>query len=105
MVESIHTPGPWKSSGRFGNGHDTKWLIHHKSDGRDGGYFCEVVPLHVTAEAMATAEANVRLIAAAPDMLAALRAIAEIHPQQTYARPWLHEAIKTAQAAVAKATG
>ncbi len=98
-----HTPGPWKSTGRQGDRWDTKWLIHHRTPTVDGGYFVEVVPLHLTAEAMATAEANVRLITAAPDLLAACEAWQ--HANRTKQREDVDKATWLTEAAIAKARG
>ena len=64
-----HTPGPW-SAVAFGK--DGSWDVHRKTPTLDGGYFARVEPLHhATREARDEAEANARLIAAAPDLLAA----------------------------------
>lgn len=65
----MHTPGPWAAVGR---GDGERFYIHHKSDAVDGGIFCEVEALHRTKEARATARANARLIAAAPETAAKL---------------------------------
>lgn len=64
---ATHTPGPWKAE-RTGNGHD--WEIHRYTPTHDGAFFCRVDSLHHgTKEGRDTAEANARLIAAAPELL------------------------------------
>ena len=67
-TETSHTPGPWTAN-QFGN--QGVWDIHRSTPTLDGGYFGRVEPLHVTREALDEAAANARLIAAAPDLLAA----------------------------------
>lgn len=59
---SEHTPGPWESSGYDGHGG-----ITINSDARQIGY----------ASMCREQEANARLIAAAPDLLEALKAFVE----------------------------
>lgn len=86
-----HTPGPWKSSGQ--------WIFGPKS-----------MPLPVASgyQDYATmpggqhydeACANARLIAAAPDLLEALKYVMSAHGEQ------LHDAFDMAQKAIAKAEG
>lgn len=73
-----HTPGPWivrESPKPNIEGPELRLSIKHTSPGRDGAEFCEIVAGHVTAEADAIARANARLIAAAPDLLAALESL------------------------------
>ncbi len=73
-----HTPGPWEVLPAHPK-HRVKWYIHRKTATEDGGYFCAVEALHGTQEAIDIAEANARLIAASPTLLAAChRAIATI---------------------------
>ena len=71
-----HTPGPWEPVKRP-NDQDgyARWYVHQKSATIDGGYFCEVMALHSTAQAHDTARDNARLIAAAPDLLGAITSI------------------------------
>ena len=76
-MDAKHTPGPWivrESPKPNIEGPELRLSIKHTSPGRDGAEFCEIVAGHVTAEADATARANARLIAAAPDLLAACEA-------------------------------
>lgn len=62
-----HTPGPWIAEG--GDGHGNIWI-----GTKEGVYVAgTVLPIHGTTElSKEQAEANARLIAAAPDMLQAL---------------------------------
>ncbi len=108
---SKHTPGPWRFSD------NTKWWKTNP--------FSVTVPkkgVHGTAVAniparatisMEEAQANARLIAAAPDLLEALDSLAryadtcelfikETHPGKAAA---LRERVTNARAAIAKATG
>src|SRR5205823_2619064 len=66
--KSTHTPGPWKAI--VNNGRGSEWLIRHQEKTHVGGSFCTVEALHSTAEAIATCEANAKLIAAAPETAA-----------------------------------
>ena len=85
-----HTPGPWEIA-RTSN---MEIFIHHPSDmeGRKPGYFVEV--RRFTSND-AEVEANARLIAAAPDLLAALVEIVE-----TLGKP---DTLANAKAAIDKA--
>lgn len=100
--------------GPTGSGWSSNILIHHESPGHVGGSFAEVVPLHVTAEAMETFKANARLIAAAPELLAALKALLEVARSyigvddfdfEEVINADIVETINDAKAAIAKATG
>lgn len=59
-----HTPGPWHS------GPLNKYTIYDRFGSKIGNTFHGVIAVQVSDEAC---EANARLMAAAPDMLAALR--------------------------------
>ena len=80
-----HTPGPWELR-RSVRGY---WFIDHEQGGE--GY---------TLTKLDCNEADARLIAAAPDLLAALEELLNALPSATS-----HPAIKAARAAIAKATG
>lgn len=85
---SKHTPGPWNMAGpnTISNAAKTIGIAHIST------YSVE----------QSEAEANVRLIAAAPDLLEALRTIV-IHAASVQMDPqW---AVKVARSAIAKATG
>ena len=80
-----HTPAPWELR-RSVRGY---WFIDHEQGGE--GY---------TLTKLDCNEADARLIAAAPDLLAALEELLNALPSAT-----THPAIKAARAAIAKATG
>jgi hypothetical protein len=69
-----HTPGPWT----YESDH-THRQFNIRMLGREAQHICTVnnLPPHILANRdQSTAEANARLIAAAPDLLAALKCIA-----------------------------
>lgn len=82
---AMHTSGPWS---------------YHTEDLRGGRYYCVVIPgadetidIHQTDNG----EANAKLIAASPDLLAALKAVVAIADRRT-------DEFNAARAAIAKAT-
>ena len=94
-MSETHTPGPW-------------WLAPHANDGGNiRAAIGSVASVHFR-ESNAEHEANIRLIVAAPDLLAELRYIANANP-----REWHEEtrsdfqawAQNRARAAIAKAEG
>jgi hypothetical protein len=97
------TPGPWVAFPLPGGA----WGIRHQSEYRSGGMHADVNNLNRhTVEARDTAEANAKLIAAAPDLLAALRAIlAEAQAQKDAPLPVYAFAWDQVHAAIAKAEG
>ena len=95
-----HTPGPWQAV--VGNGAGDFWNIHRKTPTIDGGYFGRVDAMHWTEEARATARADARLIAAAPDLLAALQGMLEWARRVQERNPGME--IVAAHNAIAKAT-
>lgn len=96
MREAKHTPGPWETYHECG---DESVL------GPDGFMVadCAIFSLRPGAPTVERCRANARLIAAAPDMLAALRALVpadfDQHPDD-FTEEW-----HAARAAIAKATG
>ena len=89
-METKHTPGPW--------------AIEYRTDGQST-YSPRICAGEQDAEFKAKAEANARLIAAAPELLEALDGLcglAELRPGhlQDY-----KAAVAAARAAIAKATG
>lgn len=102
-----HTPGPWRFDGQagatlaFAKKHDTALMVRAR-----GATVAEVIP-HGTAT-----EPNARLIAAAPELLEALKACLE-----SFSQAHAHRKLKAAsdgsiicacdlaRAAIAKATG
>lgn len=98
-AESKHTPGPWRNGS-----------VHIVADVESIGKKTEVIVCHVWNRGSdAQTAANARLIAAAPELLAALQAI--LHPDNesiVYFVPsdsWAMKLRDDALAAVAKATG
>jgi len=60
-MNTKHTPGPWK--------YDETWALIHAEHGS------EIAAVHAARGTRGEAQANAHLIAAAPDLLAALEAI------------------------------
>lgn len=97
-----HTPGPWKAS--FGD------LIRVFATELPGVTVCGVHKIgrqvgEYTPEAEVQCKANARLIAAAPDMLAALKLAEEHLPFIADDNPEASHALVQVRAAVAKAEG
>lgn len=97
MTATMHTPGPWKVGTLRKSGHTRSVTI--------------LPPVVVSSFGAfdADLEANARLIAAAPELLAALQAIARTschieEGNQGPLRAW-SECCAIARAAIAKATG
>jgi len=86
-----HTPGPWTTDGAARTGD----LDVISPIGRITLIDCEF-----SDESEDVLTANARLIAAAPDLLAALEGLLNALPSAT-----THPAIKAARAAITKATG
>lgn len=92
---SKHTPGPWAS-----NKYTTSVSVPLKAiDCERIGFSIVFVNGHREKEAVA----NARLIAAAPDLLEALKEIADTDPVDAALDP--QRAVRIARAAIAKATG
>ena len=94
---STHTPGPWVRDGV-------------KIEGNSDGHRYDIAICRVHLHMQEYCEANARLIAAAPDMLAALRAlVAAGRVPQLSSLPntdtELSRAARMTYAAIAKATG
>lgn len=93
---SKHTPGPWRvSAAPLTPDVSTRWIEVYSVDP------CDDVA-SVTGGNLKTAQANARLIAAAPDLLAALEEILRIHSQAGGSIPGIGRA---AREAIAKAGG
>lgn len=88
-----HTPGPWEVGSTIES--DTQAIIH---DGDSVLAILTTIPPN---------PANARLIAAAPDLLEALRKMADMVEAEVLGPEWVwaHEIIEEARAAIAKATG
>jgi hypothetical protein len=90
MNLNIHTPAPWESS-LYSSGEHGIYASHGK-----GNDIALVRAGHDTE----INKANAQLIAAAPELLIALQRIVALHPSST-----ILTEIKSAQEAIAKATG
>ena len=93
-----HTPGPWEIDD------DTLDVIALKAGDAPAYMACQ--PAYPAGRQLGEAEvkANVRLIAAAPDLLAALIRMDEEFGTQNYTKS-ADDAVMMAQAAIKKATG
>ena len=98
MTQTTHTPGPWFIDGTASD--DCLDVYHH--NGRICMIYCDSTQ-NPTAEDLAEAEANARLIAAAPDLLAALSNI--ILSSDANCGDSLANAIEAARNAINKAKG
>jgi hypothetical protein len=90
----MHTPGPWTFDNEPTD--DGTWYVQD-SDGRDGQWVAEVAN-----------EANARLIAAAPELLEALKGLMGDHAAESRRRGFQPDDFLNylaARAAIAKATG
>lgn len=99
MSDAKHTPAPWRVEGhRSGvpHGHIISHGINSHGDGPEG-YVCDT---------WNSSDADARLIAAAPDLLEALKWIAHHYANQDMNhRDFRVEAAQRAEAAIAKAEG
>ena len=100
MTNTKHTPGPWHVAGLWDDKADD-CLVWDKE-----AAICQVFRRSEMLEPQATQAANSRLIAAAPDLLAALQKIeARSHDaihSVTEARQWVRQFREIARAALAK---
>lgn len=92
-----HTPGPWKAEDNMSNEHKGKGWIVRGVDGK---------PLTGWGS-ITTTEANARLIAAAPDLLAVCEAELEVYDGMDRSRLRVETLARIAalRAAIAKARG
>ncbi|WP_288254055.1 hypothetical protein [uncultured Hydrogenophaga sp.] len=99
-MSAQHTPGPWFVSKKnplrvIESGPRALTLASAGTTGRG-----------VTLDgAQCEAEANARLIAAAPELLAALQEMLAVYGNDGHFHPPAREAMRLASAAIAKATG
>lgn len=105
-----HTPGPWKARGSDGKYLSSDWSAQHEEAASSSavavlaGEMPVALVVHHSmhhyggAQAERIINANSRLIAAAPDMLAALRMTVDESVPAEKAMAWV-------EAAIAKATG
>lgn len=94
MSTTKHTPGPWEAEVRTPIGITYVW---------QGG--TENAIAKVYAGVIEDAEANARLIAAAPELLDALQSLLARVSSDIIANQCWHEEQRAARAAIAKATG
>jgi hypothetical protein len=103
---SAHTPGPWrKETTRTLDDAPISflrldWAIRNGSD--DNGAVIAHIPMQ--DDLILQSEANARLIAAAPDLLAALRNLLDASERYIFSDECLRER-EAARAAIAKAEG
>lgn len=100
MSKPTHTPGPWEHTGQGD--------IVGKEDNGYGLGYVDVCSVYLRTVRGRT-NANSRLIAAAPDLLAALREIADDYADRfdltcPSTNPGIKSTIAQARAAIAKAT-
>ena len=92
---SAHTPGPWEVENSKDEHNGVEFPQGYNIVSEDGQYIVGDAGI-LEGE---IDEANARLIAAAPELLEALRFVLTAHGEQ------LHDAFAMANAAIAKATG
>ena len=95
-METKHTPGPWAY-------HNTPTPFIHVAAG--GLPICQIYTSTAHGQSMGEQFANARLIAAAPELLEALKACAAVCAGETMNKRGLISALEQARAAIAKATG
>jgi hypothetical protein len=94
---SKHTPGPWFCQERF--------LTIYNMSGGTSGLTCAIAKVVTEQSGSEAAKTNARLIAAAPDLLDALKEFVlwgECSPDDRMSQP--ANTLKLARAAIAKAT-
>ena len=95
-----HTPGPWTATGN--GGEDEAYLVVKRDNHSDIlSHIARMYDVWICDEHGGTAKANARLIAAAPELLAACRAIAQLADGQGRAN--MLEVAGQARAAILKA--
>jgi len=102
QTEVKHTPGPW----RFSEGDKERRAMSEVFKKNDKTFqialvTCEWSNPHARAEDIA----NARLIAAAPELLAACEALCSSDENGRFGKPSFPEAIQKAREAIAKAKG
>jgi hypothetical protein len=100
---SKHTPGPWFLAEKVAGKHTTTNMrrIRSEREGMEHGAVCEVYGIADGSEA----HANASLIAAAPELFAALQLMVDrFRDTEGSYGAWENEALEAANAAIAKAT-
>ena len=96
---SSFTPGPWEDVSYGTNARNG--IAHVKTSSS-----CEMtIDCTRSGKDFGVDRANARLVAAAPDLLEALRKCAAVCSGQTMHKSGLIDALESARAAIAKATG
>ena len=100
------TPVPWRV-GAYALDDDDSWFYHHTIYGANGDFVCHTSFSAVWAGNADNAKANARLIAAAPDLLAALEEVVRTCEADGMIYRWkdLGVDLTEARAAIAKARG
>ena len=96
MSKVKHTPGPWAVE-KDGS---SLWVVAHQPAWRSQPDGVRPIP---TDTRIKCGEANAHLIAAAPDLLAALKRCAGVISGSTMTKNELIEALEMSRAAIAKA--
>lgn len=101
MSEVMHTPGPWEICQMTEDDGPRHLAVRRLNQARRA--VCLVSGLSTVDE---EDEANAALIAAAPDLLAAIRGwLAIFNTERAYVSPLVQAAIRESLAAIAKAEG
>ena len=102
MSAAKHTPGPWVVNDLYAE-------TEIRGPQNSGAMICVMSPWGIAADEPDPQRANARLIAAAPDLLEALReydaAFTEFDPDSRDSRHRMRLATIKARAAIARATG
>jgi hypothetical protein len=110
---TTHTPGPWEVDGNKALGAYGVWTSYATHPGHNGaGYpsqVCSVYSGNKSDFDRQTRDANARLIAAAPDLLAACQLVLrrwtfDSHQQHTHSWHDMQDCAEIIRAAIAKAT-
>lgn len=103
MSKTQHTPGPWEYDTELADAGNKSTPIYTEAPGADADLFeavCIIPHDDITAAGYTQIKANARLIAAAPDLLDALKEILD-----NAIVPYRGPMFDKARAAIAKATG
>ncbi len=101
-MKTKHTPGPWE----IGPQEFSRVKVYEKQQGsRRIVADCDLNELREMIGYRPEAEANARLIAAAPDLLAAVEALLRLPGISSFAADLDSDAVKLAERAINKATG
>lgn len=102
--ETKFTPGPWVAASHFAQGEGGRTYIPVLRPGNDPVPLA-VVHRDVDGYGKQEGEANAHLIAAAPELFAALAAIVKAGSPSLYSTPHFDARLETARAVLARATG